>query len=115
MSLGAKLLMISPQTQEHTRGFKQEKNLPMTLLSDPGNCVAETYGLVYTFPEDLKQAYLKLDIDLEKYNGNNRWRLPMTARYIIDKKGIVHYARVSADHTDRPEPSETIQALKKIA
>jgi peroxiredoxin len=107
--------MISPQTREHSRGFKEEKNLPMTLLSDPGNCVGETYGLVYTFPEDLKKTYLKLDIDLEKYNGNKRWRLPIPARYIIDTDGIVRYARASADHTIRPEPQETIEALKKLA
>jgi peroxiredoxin len=85
-----------------------------TLLSDPGNRVAETYGLVYTFPEDLKQAYQKLGIDLETYNGEDSWRLPMPARYTIDTGGIIRYARVNLDHTVRPEPAETIEALKKL-
>jgi hypothetical protein len=34
----------------------------MELLSDPGNRVAEKYGLIYSFPEDLKEVYLQFKI-----------------------------------------------------
>ena len=73
----------------------------MELLSDPGNRVAEQYGLVYTYPQDLKQVYLKLGIDLEKYNGDDSWRLPIPARYIIDRDRVIRYAVANADHTTR--------------
>ena len=86
----------------------------MELLSDPGNRVAETYGLVYTVPDDLKAAYLNLGIDLEVYNGDASWRLPMPARYIVDSNRVIRYAEVNADHTERPEPAETLEALRKM-
>jgi len=92
----------------------KSKNLSVELLSDPGNQTAEKYGLVYTFPEDLKKVYLQFGVDLPKYNDDESWRLPMPARYIIDQEQIVRYAEVSPDYTVRPDPSHTIAALKKI-
>jgi peroxiredoxin len=107
--------MVSPQTERHSREFKEEKGFTFELLSDPGNRVAEQYGLVYTYPEDLKRVYLGMDIDLERYNGDDSWRLPMPARYIIDQGRLIRYAVANADHTVRPDPADTLEALKKLA
>ena len=106
--------MISPQTEEHSRAFVKLKGLSMPLLSDSGNQVAEKYGLAYKLPDDLREIYLKFDINLVKYNGNDLWTLPMPARYIIDQRGIIQYAEVSPDYTVRPDPSHTIAALRKL-
>jgi len=86
----------------------------MEILSDPGNSVGEKYGLIYAFTEELKQAYLQLGINLEKYNSGDPWRLPLVSRYIIDRQGIIQYAVVSADHTDRVEPEHTLKALEAL-
>jgi peroxiredoxin len=112
--MGAELLTISPQQPEFNRELIKEKNLTFDLLSDPGNRVAETYGLVYAFPEDLKQIYLQFDIDLGKYNGDESWTLPMPGRFVIDRSGIIKYAEVNPDYTVRPEPEEVIGVLKRL-
>lgn len=39
----------------------------------------------------------------------------MPARYIVDGGGVVRYARVEPDYTHRPEPDETLEALRRIA
>ena len=106
--------MISPQTEEHSRAFLKSKKLSVELLSDPRNQTAEKYGLVYTVPDDLKKVYLQFGVDLPKYNGDESWRLPMPARYIIDQEQMIRYAEVSPDYTIRPDPSHTIDVLKKI-
>ena len=84
------------------------------ILSDPGNEVAQSYGLKFKLPEDLKEVLLKFNIDLKKYNGDDSWTLPLPARLIIDGDGIIRYAEINADYTVRPEPEETIATLKKI-
>ncbi len=84
------------------------------ILSDPGNQVAQRYGLTFQLTEDLKEVYLKFNIDLEKYNGDDSWTLPLPARLIIDGDGIIRYAEINADYTVRPEPEETIVALKNM-
>jgi peroxiredoxin len=86
----------------------------METLSDPGNQVAKKFGLVHEFPEDLKQLYLQFNIDLEKYNGDDSWTLPMPARYIVDQDAVIRYAEVDPDYTVRPEPADTVAALKEM-
>jgi peroxiredoxin len=86
----------------------------MELLSDPGNRMAQKYGLVFKLPEDLKKVYLQFGIDLEKHNGDGSWTLPMPARYILDQSQVIRYAVVHPDYTIRPDPSHTIEALQKI-
>ena len=94
--------------------MKEEKNLTMELLSDPGNRVAKKFGLVWKFPDDLKKLYLKFGTDLENYNNDNSWTLPMPARYIVDENSVIRYAVINPDYTIRPEPADTIEALKKL-
>jgi peroxiredoxin len=113
-SLGANLVSISPQLPEFSRKLISQKNLTFDLLSDPGNQVAGAFGIAYSFPEDLKNLYLKFGIDLPKNNGDESWTLPMPARFIIDPGSIIRYAEVDPDYTVRPEPAHTIEALKAL-
>jgi peroxiredoxin len=62
----------------------------------------------------LRKVYLQFGIDVPKHNGDDSWTLPMAARFIIDRSGIVRYAEVTPDHTVRPEPEDTIAELKEI-
>jgi peroxiredoxin len=104
--LGANLISISPQLPEF--------NLTFDLLSDPGNKVAKAFGISFSFPENLKNLYLKFGIDLPKHNGDDSWTLPMPARFIIDRDSTIRYAEVDPDYTVRPEPEHTIEALKAL-
>jgi peroxiredoxin len=113
-SLGATLLMISPQIEEYSRSLIEEKNLSFDLLSDPGNQVAQKFGLAYQYPDDLKQIFLKFGIDLEKFNNDDSWTLPIPARYIIDRESIIRYAEADPDYTIRPDPLHTIEALRSL-
>ena len=112
--LGATLVLMSPNTIAHNLAIAQEKKLACDILSDPGNTVAARYGLQHTLPDDLKALYQKFDIDLEKYNGDDSWTLPLPARMIIDTGGVIRYAAINTDYTVRPDPSETIAALQQI-
>ncbi len=92
----------------------KEKNLTFDLLSDPGNKVAQQFGPVYTFPDDLRQIYLKFGIDLEQFNGDDSWTLPMPAGIIIDQESMIRYIETDPDYTIRPDPRDTIEALKAM-
>ena len=111
---GAALAFIAPQKIEHNMAIAEEKSLQFELLSDPGNQIAARYGLKYTMHDELKSLYLKFGVDLEKYNGDNSWTLPLPVRMIIDTDGVIRYAAISADYTVRPDPEETLAALQKI-
>ena len=111
---GGSLTLISPQTPQNTRRTVNRFKLSVDLLSDAGNQVAREYGLVWELPEDLREVYLRFGTDLEEYNGDGSWTLPMPARYVIDGEGIVRWASVSPDYTMRPDPIATIEALRAL-
>ena len=111
---GASLVMIAPQGVEANKTIREEKNLSALILSDPGNMVAARYGLRFTLPDKLKALYQQFGLDLEKFNGDSSWTLPMPARLIIDQDGKVRYTAINADYTVRPEPEETLQALQAL-
>ena len=110
----ATLVLISPQLPEHNKAIANDKNLPVDILSDLGNEVAARYGLKYQMPDDLIAIYQQFGLDVPEHNGDDSWTLPIPATLIIDNEGIIRFADINADYTVRPEPEETVQALKRI-
>ncbi len=107
-------MALSPELPEHSRGLIEKKNLAFEILRDPGNAVAAAYGLRWAMPEDLKALYLKFGLDVATSNGDESWTLAMPARLIIDRAGVVRYVRADPDYTRRPEPGETLEALRGL-
>ena len=88
--------------------------MEFVVLRDFGNRVAGTYGLVFTLPDDLRAIYLKFGIDLARGNGDGTWRLPVPARFVIDRGGVIRAVDADPDYTRRPEPADTIEILKRL-
>jgi len=84
------------------------------VLSDKGNKVASQFGLAFKLPDDLQGLYSNFGIDLERFNGDDSWTLPMPGRFILDQQGKIVSADVNPDYTMRPEPDEIIEILKGI-
>ena len=85
------------------------------MVHDPDGQAAAEYGLSFTLPEDLQAVYAGFGLELPTLNGDGAWRLPMPARYIVDRSGTVRYARVHPDYTTRPEPEDTLDTLRALA
>jgi peroxiredoxin len=113
-SAGAILVAISPQLVNYGLETVKKHKLAFSVLSDQGNKVARQFGLAFSLPDGLRQLYLKLGADLQKYNGDDSWTLPMPGRFVIDRSSIIRAAEVNPDYTVRPEPQDTIEALKAM-
>jgi peroxiredoxin len=66
-------------------------------------------------PDYLRALYGTFPLDLEKFNGEGSWTLPIPARFVIDRQGIIRAAGSDPDYTTRPEPRDTLEALRAIA
>ena len=111
---GAEIVVISPQLPNFLRDLKTAGKLAFDLLHDADNAVAEAFGLAVSLPDDLIAVYRKLGIDLEKFNGDTEWRLPIPGRFLLDAAGLVQWAEADPDYTSRPEPEETLAALRNL-
>ena len=90
-------------------------NLKFDILSDRRNLLASQFGLTFVLPEELREVYKQFGIDLARFNGDNSWTLPMPARFIIDRDSKIRSAAADPDYTIRPEPDDTVRALRELA
>jgi len=67
-----------------------------------------------SFQKEAPPAVLEVFRRVTEGYGDDSRTLPIPARYIIDTDGIIRYARSDPDYTHRPEPEETIEALRRI-
>ena len=114
-ALGATLVALSPSTRENAAAIAEKAKLSFDILSDPENRYAEQLGLAFKLPDKLREVYDGFGIDLPKFNGDPSWTLPIPARFVVDGGGVVRYAEADADYTTRPEPDETLAALRAIS
>jgi peroxiredoxin len=111
--LGARIVVLTPELERYTRALHKKLSLPFDILTDLHLKTAERFGLVFTFPDYLRDLYKSWGSTLDRFHDEAEYRLPMPARYIIDSNGVIRAADVDADYTIRPEPSETLRLLKQ--
>lgn len=112
---GADVVALSPQTEVNSRKSVRQNGLAFPILSDPGGAVADAFGLRFALPDDLVALYKSLKNDLPTFNADPAWTLPMPARYVIAQDGVIAYAEVNPDYTQRPDPSELLPTLERLS
>ncbi len=107
----ALLVAISPQMARQNAFTAERHKLTFPLLSDPGAAIAETFGIAHTVPEPTRLWYRSMLVNIPFLNGDQTWRLPLPATFLLDANGTVRYSRAFADHRLRPEPAEVLALL----
>jgi len=110
---GAQLVAISPETPDHSLETAEKQGLEFQVLSDVGNKVADTFGIVFKMTPDVAEAMEK-GVGLSKWNADDSGELPLAATYVIEPDGKIAYAFLDADYRNRAEPSEVVEALQAV-
>src|SRR5260370_30523765 len=110
--LGAEVGVLTAERERYTRNLHKKLNLPFDILTDLHLKTAEQFRLVFVLPDYLRDLYKSFGSTLDRFHDEPGYRLPMPARYVIDKEGIIRAADVNADYTIRPDPSETLKVLR---
>ena len=113
-ALGAELVTISPQSPDNSLSTAEKLALEFEVLSDVGNKVARDFGLVFKLTEKMQEIYGSFGIDLPAANGDQSFELPIPATYVVSQDGIIAFAFIDADYTNRLDPETIITELKKL-
>jgi peroxiredoxin len=111
---GAQIVVITPELERYTRALHKKLNLTFDILTDLHLKTAEEFRLVFTLPDYLRDLYKSFGNALDRFHDEPGYRLPIPARYLVDKEGIIRAADVNADYTIRLEPAETLKELRKL-
>ncbi|TCR79608.1 peroxiredoxin-like family protein [Rhizobium sp. BK376] len=114
-SYGAKLIAISPELPDQSVTTAEKNALAFDVLSDPGNKVARTFGIVFTLPDELRAAMTANGKALPGINGDESWELPVPATFVVDRNAIATLAHFDVDYRNRLEPDEILAALKSLS
>jgi peroxiredoxin len=110
--LNANIVVISPQKTALAEKQQKEFELSFSVLVDQENKVAKDYGVAYQFTDELKNLYLdQFNNDISKHNDSHKWELPIPARILIGKDGLVKDVLVEPDYRFSAEIEDTLQTI----
>ncbi|MFM5292958.1 peroxiredoxin-like family protein [Aeromonas veronii] len=112
---GVTLLGLTPEMPTTAQDTLTANELAITVLSDEGNRVSASLGLVFELPEVLRPIYERFGIDIPASNGDDSFTLPVPATYILGLDRVVRYHFVNVDYTQRAEPAQLIVELDRLA
>ena len=111
---GGRLIAISPQLPDQSFSTAEKNELSFSVLSDVGNVVARSFGLVFSLPLELRAALTANNKALPDINGDESWELPVPATFVVASGGAVTLAHVDVDYRQRLDPGTIIDALKSL-
>lgn len=82
-------MSIVPETAKYAEVLKRTRGLPFRVLTDLDLAYALSLGLVFWVGDKIKQTYRQFGIDLERFQGNGGWLLPIPATLVVGRDGGV--------------------------
>src|SRR5271156_4012003 len=113
-ALGGRMIAISPQLPDGSLTTAEMNKLSFDVLSDVGNRVARSFGLVYALPDELRSALTSNGKALPGINGDDSWELPLPATYVIAPDRRIALAAIELDYRHRLAPDAIIAALRSL-
>jgi peroxiredoxin len=113
-AFGARLVAISPQSPDQSLSTAEKAELDFTVLSDPGNRVARSVGIVFQQAEAVLEAQRTLGLDLAQVNAEGSTQLPRPTVLIVDKDHTVRFVDVQPDYTARTEVADILAGLTEL-
>jgi peroxiredoxin len=111
---GVPLVAVSPQAPDGSLSMKEKNELTFMVLSDPGNRLAASVGIVTAPSAEARSAQLQLGLDLTIVNADGTTGLPMPTTIVVDGDHVVRWTDVHPDYTTRSEPTEILAALDAV-
>ena len=112
---GGNLVAVSVENPDNSLKVSRKNELDFTVLSDPNLTTARKFGIVYQMPKETDELYKsKYSLDIAKHNEMERAELPLSATYVVDRKGEIVYTFLEPDYQKRAEPQTIIETLLKI-
>ncbi|WP_279366509.1 peroxiredoxin-like family protein [Microbacterium testaceum] len=111
---GAQLVAVSPQTADGTAQSQTNGALGFTVLSDPGNILANRFGIVTEPSGHAQQAHTELGFAVSDSNADATARVPFPSVYVIDGAGRIRFADIHVDYTSRTEVTDIVSAVDSL-
>jgi peroxiredoxin len=112
-SADASVVAISHQlASDSSRRFQQDNRIGFPVLEDETGDVAVRFGIRWA-PEDVQLIEDQLGT-IGTFRGTEPWIVPMQARYVIGQDGVIAFAEVAFDYSQRSDPTAVLPVLRQL-
>jgi peroxiredoxin len=114
-SQGAQFIAITTEKPADAYRTADEGGFAFDILVDASLDTARAFDILFDVDAETQKLYKQYKIDVAKSNASGTWQLAHPGTFIVDAKGIIRYAHVSADYREgRADPKEIIAALSEL-
>ena len=113
--LGARTITIMPDSAQFTEGYANRNSLPFPVLSDIDLGYSLSLDLIFWVGDQVRALYSQAGVELEKYQGNDAYFLPMASKFIVGRDGLVKARQVNIEFRERMESEAIIAQLQKLS
>ncbi len=112
--LGAQIVAISPETHQFGAELKAYARAPFPILADVDNGYALELNLLFWVGDEKRAAMKAGGFDVEPYNGNGTWMLPVPATFVVGRDGVVSARYIDPDYRRRMELDAIVEAVAAL-
>ena len=99
--LGAQAVSIMPIVHSSRTSMFANNDLTFPVLSDIDLGYSLSLGLIVWVGAEIQKLYQEVGIELEKYHGNQAYFLPIAAKFIVGRDGLVKARRANIEFRER--------------
>jgi peroxiredoxin len=110
--LGAQVVAISPETRRYANELKDYAKAPFPILTDMDGGYALEANLLFWVGEEKRDAMKAGGFDIEPYQDNKTWMLPIPATFVVGQDGMVKSRYIDPDYRHRMEIDDLLAALR---
>ena len=112
--MNGEIIVFSAENAELSADLARKHKLTFPIVQDAGLNISRALGIAFMLPDELKGVYQSFGFDLPKNTGHDAWELPMPARFVLDKDGVIRAVDADPDYTKRPEADATLAFARSL-
>jgi peroxiredoxin len=111
---GFVMIAVSPQKPDGSLSAAQTNQLTYAVVSDPGNQLASSLGILTAASAEAAAAQQKLGLDVAEHNADGGLTLPMPTTVVVDAIGVIRWIDVHPNYTTRSEVPDILAAVDSV-
>lgn len=113
-ALGAQIVAITPELPRYSRELKDYAGAPFPILADLDGGYALELSLLFWVGDEKRDAMKAGGFNIEPYQGNTTWMLPVPATFVVGTDGRVKERYIDPDYRRRMPIDDLLAALRGL-
>ena len=108
---GGSLVAITPDSAGYATLFRKSAQGRFPVLVDIDNGYALSLNLAIWLDDEMRRSMAAFGVDLDSYQGNSQWMLPIPATFVVGTDGLVKARFIDPDYRRRMDVDALLAAV----